>query len=405
MPKYECRLGTAQGDVVVEEFLAPDEGILKSQLQDKGYFVFSITPKTAWLDWISYLIPQKKTVSMKDFVIFNQEFAALLRAGLPVLMALDILLSRKGEDFFSRVLNQIRDEVKSGNSLSEAFKNHGKAFPTVYPATLAAGERSGELVSVIERYLFFMRTLMTIRKKIISAIIYPIILLVLSIGLIVLLLVFIVPKFASLFQGSGAELPLLTRAVLGLSSFMQYSWPLLVALVAAAVIAMRVSSHKPRFKLLLDGIRLKMPLLGKNIRRYNLAQMTRTLGTLVAGGIPVVTALDVVADAMSNEVYRVDLRQVKEWVMEGEALWESLEKTRMVTPLAVEMIQVGEATGSLAEMLEQVSQFYDEQLSTAVERLVALIEPALLLFMAIVIALVVLSVYMPLFEMYNIMGQ
>jgi type IV pilus assembly protein PilC len=169
-------------------------------------------------------------------------------------------------------------------------------------------------------------------------------------------------------------------------------------------IVFKLIASRPEGRLLLAGLRLRLPVMGNNIKRYNLGQMCRTLGTLVAGGIPVVTAIDVVADAMSNEVYKVELKQVKQRVLEGQALWASMEKTRMVTPMAVEMIEVGESTGSLAEMLDQVSQFYDEELTTAVERFVALLEPMLLLVMAVIIAVVVLSVYMPLFSMYNLVS-
>ncbi len=354
---------------------------------------------------LNNLLPKKKGVPLRDFLLFNQEFTALLKAGLPVLTALDLLLARKREGNFARILAEIRDEVRSGAALSEAFKNHSNAFPSIYPATLAAGEQSGELVEVIRRYLFYMKTIQAIRKKMASAMIYPIILLALSLALVVLLMVVIVPKFATLFEGGGAELPGLTQFVMGVSSFMQYSWPLVLAVVVVGTIVLKAGNRNPRFRLMVHQIQLKLPLMGENIRRYNISQMCRTLSTLVSGGIPVVTALDVVADAVDNQVYKVDMKQVKEWVLEGEALWQSMEKTRMMTPLAVEMIEVGEATGSLAEMLEQVSQFYEEELTTAVERMVSLIEPALLLFMAVVIAMVVLSVYMPLFSMYTLVGQ
>ena len=404
MPKFECRVGTAQGDVIVQEFVAPNEGTLKEQLEGKGYFVFSIKLKTAWSDLISNLVPKRRSISMKEFILFNQEFCALLRAGLPLMTALDLLLARRTQGLFARLLEQIRDEVKSGSALSDAFKNQGAAFPAIYSATVAAGERSGELVKVIQRYLFYLKTLQALKKKMASALIYPIILLALSTGLIVLMMTVIVPKFSSLFAGSGAKLPLITQVVLAVSGFFQYGWPLMLAAAVGMPVAYKLLSAKPSWRLVEARYRLRFPILGNNIRRYNIAQMCRTLGTLVAGGIPVVTALDVVADAMSNEVYKFELRQVKTKVLEGQALWQSMEKTSMMTPLSIEMIEVGESTGSLADMLEQIGIFYEEELSTAVERMVALIEPLLLVFMAVIIAVVVLSVYMPIFSMYNLVG-
>jgi type IV pilus assembly protein PilC len=192
--------------------------------------------------------------------------------------------------------------------------------------------------------------------------------------------------------------------ILAISGFMQYAWPFFVIGIVAVPLTLKIIALRPEGRLKLAWFRLKLPVLGLNIRRYNISQCCRTLGTLVAGGIPIVTALDVVGNAMSNEVFHQGLKQVKTDVLEGQALWSSIEKTRMMTDLSVEMIEVGESTGALAEMLDQVSQFYDEELSTSVERFVALLEPALLLIMAVVIAIVVLSVYMPLFSMYNLVG-
>lgn len=404
MPRFMCRLGTAGGELVIQELVAASEASLKVQLQDKGYYVFSIRAKHPLSGVTATIFKRKRSVPMKDFITFNQEFSALLKAGLPVLTAINLLLARKGKGFFFEQLTIVRDDVQSGTSLSDAFKNRGDAFPLIYSATIAAGERSGELVEVIQRYMFYLRTMSAIRKKIVSAMIYPIILLTLSVGLVFLLLTVIVPKFSVLFLGSGAQLPALTQFVLNVSKVFQYGWPAFLAVLIGGPLGMKIYAARPEGRLVLAGWRLRIPLLGMNVKRYNIAQMCRTMGTLVAGGIPVVTALDVVGDAMSNEVYRVELRQVRQHVMEGQSLWASMEKTRMMTPMAVEMIEVGESTGSLAEMLDQVSLFYDEELSTAVERFVALLEPMLLLVMAVVIAVVVLSVYMPLFSMYNLMG-
>ncbi len=405
MPKFKCRLGTAGGDVVVQELVAPSEHSLRNQLEDKGYFIFSIKPAYAWQMLFEDMSGKRSKIKLRDFVVFNQEFSALLKAGLPVLTSLNLLLSRTREKNFQRMLVQVRDEVQSGSSLSEAFANRGKAFPGIYPATLAAGERSGELVSVIQRYLFYLRTMQAIRKKIVSAMIYPIILLTLSVGLIFLLMTVIVPKFSVLFIGAGAKLPTLTRVILRISTVFEYGWPFFLAAVIAVPVTLKLIAARPGGRLFFAGLRMRLPVLGMNIKRYNISQMCRTLGTLVAGGIPIVTALDVVSEAMGNEVYKVELRQVKRQVQEGQSLWASMEQTRMMTPMAVEMIEVGESTGALAEMLDQVSQFYDEELTTAVERFVALLEPMLLLVMAVIIAIVVLSVYMPLFSMYNLVGN
>jgi len=404
MPRYECRLGTSSGDVLVQEMVAPHERALRAQLEDKGYFVFAIRPKRSWRTWVEALAPGRRKVGSREFVVFNQEFCALLKAGLPVLTALELLLARKRGTYFEKVLETVKEEVRGGASLSEAFANRGDIFPRMYPATIASGERSGELVSVIQRYLFYLNTAESVKKKVASAVIYPTILLAMAVGLIALMMIYIVPKFAILFQGSGSRLPMLTEMVLGVSKFFQYGWPFLVAAAVASVVALKTVGARPGGRLWLDTLYLKLPFMGLNLRRYNIANMCRTLGTLVQGGIPVVTALDVVAEAMSNEFYRVGLHQCRRLVLEGQSLWSSVEKTGIGTSLAVEMVEVGESTGALAEMLEQVSLFYDEELTTAVERFVALLEPMLLVFMAVIVAIIVLSVYMPLFTMYNLVS-
>lgn len=404
MPKFECRVGTSSGDVLVQEMSAPHEKALRAQLEDKGYFVFAIRPVRSWGSLTESLGAGRRKVGAREFVVFNQEFCALLKAGLPVLTALDLLLSRKRGTYFEKVLETVKEEVRSGASLSEAFANRGDIFPRMYPATIASGERSGELVTVIQRYLFYLNTAESVKKKVVSAIIYPAILMTLAVGLIVLMMVYIVPKFAILFTGSGNKLPWITELVLGVSKTFQYGWPLMLIGLVGALAALKTIGARPSGRLWLDSLYLRLPFMGLNLRRYNIANMCRTLGTLVQGGIPVVTALDVVAEAMGNEFYRTGLHQCRRLVLEGQSLWSGVEKTGIGTPLSVEMIEVGESTGALAEMLEQVSLFYDEELTTAVERFVALLEPLLLVFMAVVVAVIVLSVYMPLFSMYNLVS-
>jgi type IV pilus assembly protein PilC len=404
MPHFECRLGTSGGDVLVQEMVAPDERILRSQLEDKGYFVFAIRAKRNWTSVFEFFRPGRRRVGSREFVVFNQEFCALLKAGLPVLSALDLLLSRKRGTYFEEVLETVKEEVRGGASLSEAFANRGDIFPRMYSATIASGERSGELVAVIQRYLFYLNTAESLKKKVTSAAIYPAILLMLAVGLIALMMVYIVPKFATLFEGSGSKLPALTQFVLGVSKVFQYGWPFFIAAAVGISAAYKVVGARPEGRLWLDRLFLRLPFVGLNLRRYNIANMCRTLGTLVQGGIPVVTALDVVADALSNEFFRTGLRQCRRLVLEGQSLWSGIEKTGIGTSLSVEMVEVGESTGALAEMLDQVSHFYDEELTTSVERFVALLEPMLLVVMAVVVAVIVLSVYMPLFTMYNLVS-
>ncbi len=404
MPGFVCRIGSSSGEVIQQEITGVDAASVSRQLEDKGYTVFSVKAKQPWEQYLAMFSPKRKSVKMSTFITFNQEFAALINAGLPILTALELLLQRKRAPLFQRMLEDVREEVKTGASLSQAFANRGDYFPKLYPATIASGERTGEIVKVIKRYLFYMETVQAIRKKMTSAMIYPLILMTMTVGLIILLMTVIVPKFATLFAGAGAELPLITRVVLGISWVFQKGWPFALAAAFAAPIVLKMIESKPEGRLRLAKLRMRIPVFGTNIQRYNIAQFARTLGTLVSGGIPLVQALDIVADAMSNELFKVELKKARTRVLEGESLWGSLEATGIVTPLAIEMVQVGEATGALSDMLEQVSNFYDQELSTSVERLMALLEPLMLIIMAVLVAVVVLSVYMPLFSMYNLVS-
>lgn len=404
MPSFICRIGSASGEIVEQEVIGIDASSVTKQLEERGYTIFSVKPVRPWASYLSIFSPKRKKIKMSDFITFNQEFAALVNAGLPILTALELLLQRKRTPLFQKMLEDVRDDVKTGASLSQAFANRGDYFPKLYSATLASGERTGEIVKVIQRYLFYMQTVQMIKKKVTSAMIYPAILLTMSIGLVTLLMTVIVPRFATLFLGAGAKLPLITRVVLSVSFVFQKGWPLMALFLIATPIIIKFVNSKPQGRLFLAKWRMKIPVFGTNIQRYNIAQSSRTLGTLVSGGIPLVQALEIVSDAMSNEVFKVELKKIKNKVLEGESLWSSMEKSGIMTPLTVEMVQVGESTGALSDMLEQVSSFYDQELSTSVERFMALLEPLILVFMAFIIAVIVLSVYMPLFSMYNLVS-
>lgn len=404
MPTFVCRFGAASGEVVEQQLVGVDQRNVVKQLEERGYTVFSVKPLHPLTTYLKVLSPKKSKIKMRDFITFNQEFSALINAGLPILTALELLLQRKRNPLFQKMLQSVRDDVKTGASLSQAFTNRGDYFPKLYPATIASGERTGEIVKVIRRYLFYMETVQAIRKKISSAIIYPVILLTMAVGMIILLMTVIIPKFATLFIGAGATLPLITRVVLSISHIFQKGWPFMALIAIATPIAVKAVNANPKGRFILAKWRMKIPVFGTNTVRYNTAQMARTLGTLISGGIPIIQALEIVSDAMSNEVFKVELQNVKNKVLVGESLWSSLEETGIATPLLVEMVQVGESTGALSDMLEQISSFYDQELSTSVERYMALLEPVILILMAFIVGIIVLSVYMPLFSMYNLVS-
>ncbi len=398
--EYVCRLGTQDGRIVEEVHEARDEGALKSELERKGYHIFDLR-RRGLLGGLT--LPRfgrgGKRISAEQFTIFNQELAALLKAGLPLLQTLDLMLERMDHPHFKVVLTDVRDRVKSGEDLSSAFEAHGELFPRLYPSTLKAGERSGELELMIRRFVRYMNLVSGARKKVVSALVYPAVLVGLALAMIMVMTVYVIPKFQDFFANMDAELPVLTRAVLSLSLFAERYWLWLLAGVVAAVLALRQWLATPSGELALDRLKLRLPLLGTVLHRFALSEFCRALGTLLAGGMPLVPAFEIASRAVGNAAVRSRLEPTIEKVREGQPFHRALEDSGIVTDMVVDMIKVGEATGSLDEMLNNVSGFLDEQVEIRMQRILSLLEPILLVIMGGMIASLLMSIYLPLFSL------
>ena len=401
MPQYFCRLASPTGEIVERTIVAPDEAQLRRDLEDKDYLLLDLRQRNEMLQALTGMLRVKSRVSPREFLFFNQELRALIRAGLPILASLDILIERRTNQVFRRALADIRDRVKSGESLSEAFAAQGDLFPKLYSSSLASGERSGELPSVLTRYVDYSRTVMAIRRKVVSALIYPAILAVASVGLVALMVFYIIPKFNTFLEGFGTDLPLITRVLVGTSMFLVGQWKLIVLLVVGSIVALVAWNRSTAGRLAIDRLKMKIPGVGSIIHDYAQTRFTRTLGTLVSGGIPLVTSLELAARAVGNAVFERELLVVTNRVREGQALWESLEATGLITDIAVEMIKVGESTGALDEMLTSASEFTEEEIDYRLGRLITMIEPLMLIFMAVVVATMLLSIYLPLMRTYS----
>ncbi len=399
--QYLCRVGTPDGRVAVELREARGEEDLRAELRSQGYHVFDVR-RRGLLARLPLPTLGSKRIPMQALLIHNQEMAALLRSGLPVLQTLELVEERQREPLFRKVLGEIRQRVRSGESLSDAVASFGALFPPLYAPTLKAGERSGDLERVIRRFIRYQRLIMEARKRIVSALVYPAILIGLSIGLIGVMTVYVVPKFSEFFSGLDTELPLLTRMTMGLSSFVRDHFLLLsVALVALGVGLMQWR-RTAAGEAAIDRWKLRLPLVGSIFHRTALSEFCRSLSTLLAGGLPVVSALDVSVASVGNAHVRGQLASLVGRVREGAALNAALEETGVVPELAVDMVKVGETTGSLDDMLTSVSDFFDEEVETRMQRLLSLIEPVMLVFMGLVVAILLVSIYLPLF---GLMGQ
>lgn len=398
--QFYCRVGTPDGRVMEEVLTASDETSLRNDLLKRGYHVFDVRRRG---------VPRKLTVpgggvrrkrlSDQEFVLWNQELAALLKAGLPLLQALDLMLERMKNVHFRSVLIEIRDQVKSGVDLSEAFASYGDMFPRLYPSTLKAGERSGELEKVIRRFIRYMRLLLDARRRVVSALVYPAVLVGLSIAMLVIMAVYVVPKFMGFFAEMGTDLPLVTRIVLAVSTFASRNWPVLLIGCVGGWFLFRQWGKTTLGRQAIDRAKLRVPFLGPVLHRFALSEFCRSLSTLLAGGIPLVPAFEIAASSVGNVFVRSRVEPTIQMVREGKPFHAALEESGVFVDMAVDMVKVGEATGSLDDMLTSVSDFLDEQIETRMQRILSLIEPLMLVVMGIMIAIILVAIYLPMFGM------
>jgi type IV pilus assembly protein PilC len=398
--EFVCRVGTPDGRVLEEVREARSERVVRQQFETRGYRVFEVRRRGLQLS-----LPQlrrRRPITDREFLLFNQELAGLLKAGLPLLQALDLVLERQRNPDFREILVDVRDRVRAGEELSQAFLEHGDRFPRLYGSTLMAGERTGELETVIRRFVRYLKIVMETRRRVVTALVYPTLLVALSAVMVGVMVVYVIPKFQVFYDAMDVELPALTRGILAFSLFVQRRVLWLVGGVAALVFVARRARHTEAGGAFLDRFKLRVPLAGPILHRFAVSEFCRSLSTLLAGGMPLVPSLSVATDSVGNAWLRQRLQPVVPKVREGKALHQALEESGEVGDLAVDLVKVGEATGSLDEMLSNVSDFFDEEIETKIQRLLSLVEPVMLVFMGALVAMLLVSMYLPLF---SILGQ
>ena len=400
MTEFRVKAGWPDGSVAEQSVVAADMGAARLDVERRGGHVFDVKRRGTGLTLLKRK-ERRGRLKMSDFLIFNQELIALLKAGLPVVRSFEILLERQKNPVLRRVLTDVRERVNSGASISEAFAEEGDLFPRLYWTSLKAGEKSGEIESVLRRYLKYQKTVMALTRKVVSTLVYPAILILLSIGLITILMTYVIPRFSEFFSDFNADLPLLTVVVLEIATFMKNNILIILgALVAVGFVASRWFGTEAgrRWR---DAVILKLPIVGGIFRRFSISQFTRSLGTLLGGGTPLVPALENAADAIGNRSVSLKVMEVVPKVREGRELWRALEQTEIFTDLTIEMIKVGESSGALEEMLSSVSEFYDEEIDVMLARVISFVEPAILVLMGGVIVTILLSVYLPMFRLMS----
>lgn len=388
----------ASGEVVERTYSADDEAQLRRKLEEKGLLVLSSRRRGTWRR-IGGSARRRPRPGRREFIVFNQQLAALLKAGLPLVESLDVLRQRIESPSFRSMLDDVHGRVRAGEALSEAFDAQRPALPGVYAASLKAGEKSGDLDHVLRRYVAHAKALDAVRRKTLSALVYPAVLLGLSLLVVAIIVLRVVPEFAGFYDGLGADLPLVTRAMMAISALVRAHLPLVLLVPAAAGAAAWTWMRRPDRGAFVDRVLLRAPRIGAVVARYATSQLARTLATLLGGGMPLVSALDVASRSVGNRHVARQLDVAGREVREGRSLAAALAARGVFPGVAIRMVEVGEATGSLQEMLGSVADFFDEEIETILARFMTLLEPILLVVMGVVIAGLLLALYMPLLQL------
>ena len=397
MAEFVIKLADERGRVQEQVQTAATAEELRARFAHAGYHVFSVRARSGFAGL------KRRKVKLEPFLIFNQQFLTLIRAGLPILGSLQMLAKNQKNAHFAAQLDDVSARVKTGEALSSAFEAQS-GFPAMFTTTLLAGERSGNLLEVLERYVSFQRISLTFRKKLITSLIYPCVLLTLVTLLVMFMFTYVVPQFAELYDQLGSKLPAMTMALLGFGKWLNHNllWIVLVALGAGY--GLYRFSITDRGRDFVDGFRIRMPVFGKIWLKYQVALFSRTLSTLLTGGLPLVPSLETAARSISSRRVSKAVTESIVTVREGRSLAEALVQTKVFPDLAAEMITVGEQTGALPQMLNSVAEFFEEDVGTALTASLALIEPAILIVMGVVVVFILVSLYLPIFSLGSTAG-
>jgi len=396
MGEFVCKVADGSGRVFshVEAATSSDEA--RQKLADRGLYVYSVSVRSGVVSGFLGMRKERK-IGGNDFLILNQQFNTLIRAGLPILRALDLLATRASAPKLRPILTQIRDRVREGKSLSEAVDEAG-VFSKVYSTAILAGEKSGNLSGVLEYYIAYQKVSTGVKKKIASALVYPTLLVVAATCIVTYLVTFVVPKFGMLYRDLGVELPTPTKILVAVTMDYRYYILGFVALIALTVLAVFFWSRSEQGGVVFDKLKFRTPVIGPTLLKFQVAQFCRTLATLLTGGTPLVAALATASESIGSPLVRGTVVQATRMVREGESLHGALAANRVMPDMALDMIEVGESSGALAPMLNSVAEFFEEEVTLKLGAMVALIEPLILIFMGLLVAGILISLYLTIFS-------
>jgi type IV pilus assembly protein PilC len=402
MGEFVCRVADANGRVFSHVEAAASIEEARQKLSDRGLYIYSVETRSGLISGMLGVRKERK-ISGNDFLILNQQFNTLIKAGLPILKALDLLATRATAPKLRPILTQVRDRVREGKSLSEAIEEAG-VFSKVYSTAILAGEKSGNLSGVLDYYIAYQKVSTGVKKKIVASLVYPILLVVVASCIVTYLVTGVIPKFATLYKDLGVPLPGPTQFLIAIT--VDYRVYILSALVAflVAIVGVFFWSRSEEGGVAFDRLVFRLPLVGDTLLKFQASQFCRTLSTLLTGGTPLVAALQTAAESISSRLVRGSVKSATQLVREGETLHGALASGQIMPELALDMIEVGESSGALAPMLTSVAEFYEEEVSLRLGAMVSLIEPVILVFMGVLVAFILISLYLPIFS-FSINGS
>ncbi len=397
MADFVLKYADSRGQIHQQVAAASTEKELREKFSQQGFLIYSIKPRVSALA-APAIFQGRKKLNLEKFLIFNQQFVTLVRAGLPILKGLDLLAERLTDPKLGPYIKAIRDEVRGGTLLSEAFRQQG-IFPKMYVTSVMAGEKSGSLTEVLDRYISYQRIALAVRKKVMVSLMYPCVLIVLVILLMVFLVTYVVPTFATLYATMEAKLPTMTVWLIAIGTTARTYILAFAGGVVAAIFLFRWWAKRESAREHIDKFKMRLPVIGEMWLKYQVAQLCRILGTLLTGGIPLVQAMETAADSLNTPLLRRAVSAAGKSVREGQPLSGSLKASRMFPGLATDMIEVGESTGALPTMLNSVAEFFEEDVNTRMTATLSLIEPAIMIVMGSFVAFVLISLYLPIFSL------
>jgi len=404
MAQFNWEGTTKSGQVMKGVMEAPSEDAVKAQLRSQGIVPGKIKEAGKGLDMELKIPGFEPKVTTKDLVVFTRQFATMIDAGLPLVQCLDILSKQQENKTFKKNLLQVKEDVESGSTFADALKKHPKAFDELYVNLVAAGEIGGILDTILNRLAAYIEKAMKLKKKVKSAMTYPATIVGIAVLVITVILVFVIPQFQSMFADFGQTLPLPTLVVIALSEFIQSYILVIIAGCFATVWILKRIYRTPKGRLYMDTMFLKLPVMGVLIRKVAVAKFTRTLGTMVSSGVPILDGLDIVAKTAGNKIVENAIYKVAQSISEGKTIAEPLEKSGVFPPMVCQMIAVGEQSGSIDTMLNKIADFYDDEVDDAVGNLTAMMEPLLMLFLGTTVGGLVIAMYLPIFQLAGAVG-